>query len=431
MGKFAFINGRLIDGTGQEPKDGWGLVVDGKSILSVGPVGSLSVPADAEVMDVAGRTLMPGIIDAHTHVDYDSTEWSNRLRDLFWTLETNTIKAVANAKTIIETGCTAIGDGGCRGDIAAAVRDGVNEGTIPGPKMVAAAQMLCGSGGIVDPTFEFGYVDSDHFMGVVVNGPQEVRTEVRKQMRRGVNHVKVAASGGPGNVRLTGRQQDLSYEEIAAAVQEAAKFGKPVHAHAHDRQGIIDSARAGVISLHSGEFADEEGLQVMKETGCIFVPTISWLHYACQEEHARALRRPQTKISDAVIKWALEDRQQAYEACREAIVKAFQMGTPTAIGSDAAHRFPPYDVVSEMEYFQELGIPPLQIITAATQTAAQAIGRGDVWGTLEPGKAADILVVDGDPSQDVSILRDKSNILMTVQDGRVIKDSRAQAPVVA
>jgi len=99
------------------------------------------------------------------------------------------------------------------------------------------------------------------------------------------------------------------------------------------------------------------------------------------------------------------------------------------VGSDGAHVFPPYDVVMEMEYFQELGIPPLQIINAATQVAAQAIGRRDVWGTLESGKAADILVVDGDPSKDVSILRDKSNIVMMFQDGRVVKDIRSQAAV--
>ena len=109
----------------------------------------------------------------------------------------------------------------------------------------------------------------------------------------------------------------------------------------------------------------------------------------------------------------------------------FRIGTPTAIGSDGAHVFPPFDVVVEMEYFQELGIEPLQIITAATQTAARAIGRGDEWGTLEPGKAADLLVVDGDPSQDVSVLRDKSRILMTVQDGRVVKDTMVPVPAVA
>ena len=430
MGKFALINGRLIDGTGKEPRNGWGLVVDGTNIHSVEAVESLRVPADAEVIDVEGRTLMPGLIDAHTHLTYHRKAKAARLRDIFMTLETNTIKAIENAQTILDTGCTAIGDGGTRGNIGPAIRDAVREGTIFGPKVVAAGQILCGSGGIVDPSFGFGDIESAYFLGVAVNGPQEVRTQVRKQMRQGVDQAKVAASGVPGNLLLNGQKPDLNYEEVLAAVQEAAKFGKRVHAHAHDPEGIINVARAGAVSLHSGEFVDEEGLEVMKETGCIFIPTISWLDYASSEEHVREYNQAYQR-GEEQIRWAVADRRQAYEVCREAIVKAYQVGTPTAIGSDSAHIFPPYDVAYEMECFQELGIPPLKIITAATQTSAQAIARGDAWGTLEPGKAADILVVDGDPSQDVRILRDKSNILMTVQDGRVVKDIRSKVPVMA
>jgi len=430
MAKLALVNGRLIDGTGSEPRDGWGLVIDGANILSVGPAGSLRVPADAQVVDVTGHTLMPGLIDPHTHVSYHKSTWALNMREMTESLETNTIKAVENARIILESGCTAIGDGGSRGNIGVAIRDAILQGTIPGPKIVACGQILCGSGGIVDHTYTWGYHESEAFFGTVVNGPQEVRTAVRKQIRQGIDMVKVAASGLPGDPYIGGHIQDLSYEELDAAVSEAAKFGKTVHAHAHDTEGLKDAVRAGVISLHSGEFIDDEGLELMKEVGSVFIPTIAWLHFRVSEDYAREYNRA-FKLSDEQIKWFLDECREAYEVCRDAIVKAFRIGTPTAVGSDAAHVFPPYTVAYEAEYFQDLGIPPLQIINAATQVAAKAIGRADVWGTLEPGKAADVLVVDGDPSQDVRILKDKANILMILKDGEVVKDAMAKTPAKA
>lgn len=396
-------------------------MVDGTRIHSVGPVGSLSRPADARVIDAGGRTLMPGLIDAHTHLTYHGSEYALILQQMNETLELNTLKAAESARRILETGCTAIGDGAGRGNIAAAVRDAVALGIIPGPKVVAAGQMLSGSSGIGDHTAVWGDFEHEAFLGAVVNGPQEMRAAVRKQIRRGVDWIKVTASGTPGNLWIGGRTQDLEYDEILAAVREATKFGKPVHAHAHDAAGLKDAVRAGVISVHSGEFVDEDGLRLMKERGCVFVPTIAWLHFRVSEEYARAYTRAYRPTDEQIQRFVQECRE-AYEACRGAIVSAFRLGTPTAIGSDGAHVFPPFDLVREMEYFQELGIAPLQIVACATKLSAQAVGRGDVWGTLEPGKAADVLVVEGDPARDVRVLRDKSRIVLMLQDGRVVKD---------
>ncbi len=430
MAKCALINGRLIDGTGEAPRDGWGLLVDGPTIQAVGPGHALHRPADATVIDVGGRTVMPGLIDAHTHLTYHVSEYALILQQMNELLEMTAIKATQNARMILETGCTAIGDGGCRGNTAACIRDAVQQGLIPGPKVVAAGQMLSGTGGIADHTAAWGYHENETYLGIVVNGGPQMREAVRKQMRLGVDWVKVTASGTPGNLWIDGRTQDLGYEEILAAVQEAAKFGKPVHAHAHDRNGLKDAVRAGVISVHSGEFADQAGLELMKARGCFFIPTIAWLHFRAQEKYAREYTRAY-KLTDAQIQRFIDDCREAYEACRETIRLAHRLGTPMAIGSDGAHVFPPFDLAYEMEYFQDLGIPPLEILTAATKHSARAIGRGDVWGTLEPGKAADILVVDGDPSRDVRVLRDKSRLVMIVQDGRVVKDRLTGAPASA
>ncbi len=271
--------------------------------------------------------------------------------------EMNTVRAVESARTILATGCTAIGDGAARGNIAVAIRDGVSRGIIAGPKVVAAGQLLSGSAGIGDHTAAWGALEHDAFLGVVVNGPHEVRAAVRRQVRAGVDWVKITASGTPGNPSIGGRTQDLGHDEICAAVEEAAKFGKPVHAHAHDPRGVKDAVRAGVISVHSAEFVDDEGLQLMKERGCIFVPTLAWLRFRVNEDYARRYTRA-WGLGDAQIRLFLDAVREAAEAARDAIVRAFRIGTPTAIGSDGAHAFPPFDVVAEMEAFQDLGIRP-------------------------------------------------------------------------
>ena len=422
MSKYVLTNALLIDGTGAEPQQSSGLVIDGETIHSVGPTGSLPAPADAEVIDLEGKTLMPGIIDAHTHLTYHRSEYGLILQQMNESLELNTVKAVENAAMILDTGCTAIGDGACRGHLALAIRDGVRQGLIRGPKVVAAGPMISGSSGIADHTAAWGYADHDAYLGMCVNGREQVIEAVRKQMRTGVDWVKLTGSGTPGNPWIGGRIQDLVYDELEAAVQEAAKFNKRVHVHAHDPIGPQAAAKAGAVSVHSGEFLDEEGLLVLKEYGCVFVPTIAWLEFRTNESYAREYLRS-FKPTDEQVQTFIDECRDAYEACREAIPMAHRLGTPMGLGSDAAHVFPPYDIAFEMEYYQDLGIPPLEILTCATKMSAIAVGRGEDWGTLEQGKAADLLVVDGDPSSDITILRDKDRIQAIVQDGQFQKDT--------
>ncbi|MBI3966193.1 MAG: amidohydrolase family protein [Chloroflexi bacterium] len=393
MSVLAFVNGSLVDGTGREPGQGWGLVVAGSQIQQVGPTPELKIPEGAQVYDVGGATIMPGLIDCHTHLTYHSTHASAFTIELEESVELNTIKATVNARRILETGVTAIGDGACRGNIGAAIRDGIKQGLIVGPKVVAAGPALCGDAGLLDSMPPWVKYESDVALGMVVNGVEEVRRAVRRQVKAGVDWIKVAASGVAGSKFTNAETQDLVYDEILAAVTEAAKFGKPVHAHAHDKQGVKDSIRAGVISLHSGEFIDDEGLSMLIDHDCIFSPTIAWLHYRTFDEYPMALYPD-----------FLDEATRAYEAAAEAIVKARQRGAKVAMGSDAAHRFPPFSLVKEMEYFADLGYTPPEIIVASTKIAAEAINRADQYGTLEPGKAADVLIVQQDPNRDVRAL---------------------------
>ena len=151
--------------------------------------------------------------------------------------------------------------------------------------------MLSGSGGVGDHTDAGGHHEHETLLGTVVDGPLAVRVAVRRQIRRGVDWIKLTASGTPGNLWIGGRTPDLRYDEIRAAVEEAAKFGKPVHAHAHGADAVRDAVRAGVISIHSAEFVDDEGLALMKERECVFVPTIAWLHFRVSEDYAREYTR--------------------------------------------------------------------------------------------------------------------------------------------
>jgi imidazolonepropionase-like amidohydrolase len=251
-------------------------------------------------------------------------------------------------------------------------------------------------------------MESDQALGMTVNGADEVRGAVRAQVKGGVDWIKVSASGVAGSRFAGAETEDLSAEEIVAAVSEARKYGKPVHAHAHSREGVRACVEAGVLSLHSGEFVDEETLILMREKGIIFSPTVAWLHARCLPGYVLA-------ENPAFV----EEAWRAYAAARLAIVKARELGVKMAMGSDAAHRFHHVpDGVLELEYYQELGWPALEIITAATQTAAEAINRGDTLGTLAPGKRADILVVDGPVVEDIRVLRDKGNIKWMFQAGR-------------
>jgi imidazolonepropionase-like amidohydrolase len=339
-------------------------------------------------------------VDAHTHLTYHTVEPNVWRLDQVESVELNTLRAAANARYVLACGFTTVGDGACRGWIAPAVRDAVRAGLVPGPDVCAAGPMLCGPAGLLDDDPPWVQRHSTGALAMMVTGPDEVRRAVRVQVKGGVDWIKVAASGVAGSRFSSAEREDLTREEIAAAVHEAARFGKRVHAHAHSREGVHASIEAGVVSLHGAEFADEAALVAMREKGIPFSPTIAWLHARCMDAGGQA---PGAAF--------LEEAWHAYDAARELVAAARALGAPLAIGTDAFHRFPHApDGVVEMEYLVALGYTPLEAIRSATEIAARAIDPATDRGVLAPGWRADLLVVDGDPSVDVGVLRDKSRL---------------------
>jgi imidazolonepropionase-like amidohydrolase len=403
--------GLLIDGTGAEPKRDQSVsIVDGR-IAAVAVASRLKPGADAQVVDLDGRAILPGLIDAHTHVTYHAERpdvWELERQE---SVELNALFAGRNAAQVLATGFTAIGDGGCRGLIGPAVRDAVRLGLIPGPEIVAAGPIICGAAGLLDGTPSWIEERNASSLGTTANGPEPVRSAVRRQIKGGVDWIKVAASGVAGSAFSSAKTDDLNFEEVQAAVSEAAKYGKHVHAHAHSSNGILAAARAGAISLHAAEYANEECLQAMADCGTIFSPTIAWLHVRCIE----AFGAPANS----------EFRRQAWDAfehSRMMLPEARRKGVRIAVGSDASHRFPHVaSAILEMEYFEALGYTPLEVIRAATETAAAAIGRGNDRGRIAPGYVADVLVVDGNPADGVRMLRDPARIWRTYRAGRLVE----------
>lgn len=400
----------LIDGLGGAPQPRASLAFEGGRITAIGTVDSLRPEPDDRVIMLDGRTLMPGLIDAHTHLTYHSAQPNVWTQELAESLELNTLRAAANARAILHCGFTTIGDGGCRGFIGPAIRDAVEAGLIEGPRIISAGAIICGEAGLLDNTPPWAEMRSPTSLGMQVAGVEQVRSAVRRQVKGGVDWIKVAASGVAGSRWSSAEHDDLGYGEIRAAVEEAAKYGKAVHAHAHSTGGIAAAVRAGAISLHSGEFADRPGMEAMRDSGVRYSPTIAWLHVRCIPSFG-APRDPEFR----------HQAWRAFDAARRMIPEARAIGARLALGTDAAHRFPHVaDGVIEMEYLVALGFTPMEAIRSATFEAAAAIGRSDRLGTLRPGMAADLLVVEGDPSADIAVLRDKSRIAMMFKAGEPV-----------
>jgi imidazolonepropionase-like amidohydrolase len=411
MGRETVLRGgRLIDGTGGDPQDGAGIVFAGDEIRQTGPADTLRFGNDAEVVDLDGRTVMPGLIDSHTHLTYHPTIPNVWEQEFLESLELGTLRAAENARAILGMGFTTIGDGGCRGFIGPAVRDAVTLGLIEGPDIVSAGPILCGPAGLLDSTPPWIRLEIEGALAEIVDTPDAARRAVRRQVKGGVDWLKVAATGVAGSRYSDAETLDLDEPEIRAVVAEARKFGKAVHAHAHSDAGVRAAVRAGVPSLHGGEFADDETLCLIRDEGVVLGATIAWLHARCLPGS------PGGENADFVA-----EAWRAFTASRDMLARARALGVKVAVATDAAHRFPHVrDGVLEMEYLCACGYAPLEAITAATANGAAAIGRGAEVGTLAPGKRADLLVVDGDPSTDLRVLRDKRRIRRLYKGGRMI-----------
>jgi imidazolonepropionase-like amidohydrolase len=404
----------LIDGTGAAPVPDAAVVIDGDRITAAGPRAALSWPADAEVIDARGRTVIPGLIDAHDHLASHGYGLATRLG----LDEPASTAHLRTARVLAETlamGYTTVRDAG---GLDAGFKLAVEQGLIPGPRLVLALQIISPTGGIGDRVSPSGHdccgAHDPLLPPCVANGPDPVRDVVRTMVRAGADVIKTATTGGassrPGHGPLDAA---FSLAEMEALVTESHALGRRVMCHALGGPGLRTALAAGVDSIEHGCYLDEDAtlLGQMAVQGTFFVPTLTVYVYH-RESPAPHVR----------------ERAVALHAHHVASVRrALELGVPIAAGTDAGGHGHPKNAL-ELKYLVEAGLTPMQALRAATQWAAACLGLEGEVGTIEQGRLADLVLVGGDPLDDVTLLLDPARIELVLKGGAICADRRGPRP---
>jgi imidazolonepropionase-like amidohydrolase len=404
----AITNATLIDGTGADPVRGATLVIEGERIERVGA--GLEPPRGADIIDVGGRTVMPGLIDAHVHfMSRPSSLQERALQPLSLTL----FLAAKHARDTLEAGVTTVRDAG---GTPLGFKMAVERGLIPGPRMRIAVGALSQTGGHGDGTMPAGFRmrnQSPEWPETVVDGPEEVRKATRALLRAGADFIKLHATGGVMSPSDEPGHTQFSPEEIAVMVRTAAAAGKTCMAHAQGTQGIKNAVSAGVESIEHGIWLDDEVIEDMKRRGTFLVPTLVAPLWVLRREE----RQPGSVLPQSLrkTKEVIEDHKRSFSRAVAAGLR-IAMGTDSGVGEHGAN-------AEELQLMVEAGMTPMQAIVASTQTAAECVHMAADVGTLEAGKYADLLIVDGDPLAAIDVLQKKECLALVMKGGKVHKNT--------
>jgi imidazolonepropionase-like amidohydrolase len=387
------------------------VVVDGDHIVAVGS--QATVPADAQVIDLGDATLMPGLMDAHTHLSGEMTDdWNQDELDWFKKeIAQRAIESVEYARRTLQAGFTSVRDLGADAFIDVGLRNAINNGKVPGPRMLVAGYAIGARGGHCDPTA--GYRDGlirepDTTIGVA-NGPDEIRAAVRTNVKHAADVIKVCASGGVLSLADKVDSPQLTQAELDALVDEAHALGRKAAAHAHGAEAIKRAVRAGIDSIEHGTFADDAALDLMKRRGTylVFTPTL------CMDARMKKNGAPPLVVQKA---HAATERENGM------FKRALQKGVLVGFGSDAAvcsHG----SQVAQFAHMVSLGMKPLAALRAATSVDAKLFGVDDKLGTLSAGKLADVIAVPGDPARDI---RAVEHVRFVMKNGVVYRNDAAR-----
>ncbi len=390
MGESLIVGGTVFDGTGPTTRQATIHLRDGM-IAAVGDREQIAAGPDVEVVDADGLFVMPGMIDCHVHLTATSAASFElqRLKDL---VPLQAIRGVANARKMLDAGFTTVRDLGASGFANVAIRQAIEQGLAVGPRVLAAGSSMTVPGGHGDSYYR---PEVSVYRENVVNGPDAARLAVRETVKMRADVIKLLVTGGVMTDGSDVGALQWTPDELRAAIEQAHQLGRRVAGHCHGAIGVIEGVKAGLDTVEHGTMLDEEAIDLLGEHGVYLVPTM--VAGANIVAHGTAGGIPPHVVAKAeqVAAWSRRGVRLAHEA-----------GVRIAFGTDCGTPFnQPGDNAAELALLVDVGLSPAEALLAATRVAAEAIGLADQLGTLEPGKAADILIVDGNPLDDVTVLR--------------------------
>ena len=390
---------RIIDGRGDVQARGF-VVIEKNRITEVGKGPGPAKKNGYEVMDLEGRCVLPGMIDCHVHLCIDGSA------DPMQSLQKDsaamiTLKAARHAHLSLLAGVTTVRDLGSVNGISGSLRDAINLGIVIGPRIVSTNQAVCITGGQ-------GWQFSRQ-----ADGADGVRQAVREQIRAGADAIKMMATGGVITQGVEPGSPQFTLEELKAGAEEAHKAGRKIAAHAQGNEGIKNSLRAGFDTIEHGIFLDDEAIGLLLEKRATLVPTLS-APFNIMEKGEKS----------GIPAFIIEKTRKVKDTHVDSIKKAYKAGVTIASGADAGTPFNGHgENLRELELLVRIGLSPMEAIVAATRVASETLGLGSRIGTIEPGKLADLIVVEGDPLKDITVLQRKDKIVVVMKDGQFYKRS--------
>jgi imidazolonepropionase-like amidohydrolase len=399
--------GRLLDVKTGNVLTNQAIVIQGDKIVSVGPIASAKAAADATVVDLPNATVLPGLIDAHTHITFNQGDTGYSALGI--SVPREALTGAKNARITLMAGFTTVRNVGASGFSDVALRDAINAGDVPGPRMLVSGPALGITGGHCDNNLlPFDYHQTDEG---VADGIENVQHKVREIIKYGADVIKICATGGVMSKGDDPNASQYTLEEMKAIVAEAHRLGRKVAAHAHGAQGVQWASEAGVDSIEHGHLMNDASVATLKKNGTYLVPTLYLMDW--HKENAARSNLPD---------YVRRKMEMVSAAGQSNVKKAFAAGVKIGFGTDAAV-YPHGLNGHEFAVYVRLGMTPLQAIQTATVNDADLLGWSDKVGTLEAGKFADIIAVDGDPLKDVVTLQ---NVKFVMKGGEVVKNEYAK-----
>ena len=414
---YTLVNCDIFTGKEEKVIKNGVIIIENGTIKAVGKASEINIPPDTTVIDMKKGFVMPGLIDAHLHLQgFRSGDFVKE--QLITPFGVFVARAVADAKRLIDAGYTTVVDAG--GIVALHLRDAVNEGSVIGPRIVAAGPSLSQTFGHGDSHYlPIQWVDMRTtrkimpFSSLICDGEDECRKAARHALREGADFIKIMATGGVMSQKDRPEYTQFTIKEIKVIVEEASKAGRIVHAHAQGAEGIANSIKAGVRVIAHAIYMGEEEFELAKEYNAVIVPTLAIVDKILEagEKHG-------------VPEWGLKKAEEVYEVHINTIKKAYRSGVLIAAGTDYLGGWLPMgeNAVEPVLYVKKIGMRPYEALITATKNAAYAAGIEKGVGVLEVGKKADLIALRGNPLKNIDLLMEENKVIFVMKDGKIFKN---------